>query len=319
MADAQGKSIVELTKGIGEIDIEDEHPESGEIIAREDVPSSALKEYADEGRSMYPDLLKDLVQEFSKEKSKLSMFKRGETTPPPGAYGDADAWRTRSARGLEKFWFRNSTVKAREVNRQQMRVRDLESLRSSLSQTSDNDSLYALLKDYGPHLDPRRANKIGFLSDAYALHPYNDHDVAVAYEDAPYLLWVPSTAGLSIGQDVLPSPVYVAGTATAEFPGRGSIAVTVLITLTDAELKKAVYGDDNSTAKSDSPANSSTDSSSNDGFRTWTDVTGMFTVEAQMIDSDANQIVLKTRDGKIVPVPRSKLSEQDLEFLKNNK
>jgi hypothetical protein len=316
IADASGQSLVELPKGVGLIDMDDERPESGEIIAREPVPSNALESYAREGREMYADLLKDLRRESSKEDETLKLMRRGETFIPAEVGPDAEV--AHGFRGrLEVYYFRNSTVKNREVNRQQMRVKELDRLKETLSKTPDNDSLFALLKSFGPRLDPRRANRVGFLSDARAVHPYNEHDVMIDYDDAPYLLWVPSTAGLSFGTDVTPAPVYVAGTETLEVPDRGSMAVTVLISLTDAELRKAIYGSEEATPAT--PAPGAVAGGSKDAFRTWTDKSGQYKIDAQCIDCDDNQVVLKTRDGKVVTVPLVKLSDSDVEFLKSKK
>ncbi len=55
-----------------------------------------------------------------------------------------------------------------------------------------------------------------------------------------------------------------------------------------------------------------------DKFRTWTDVSGTFQVEAELIEATAAEVKLKLKkDGKTVTVPVEKLSEQDREFLKS--
>ena len=53
-------------------------------------------------------------------------------------------------------------------------------------------------------------------------------------------------------------------------------------------------------------------------FRIWTDVTGTYQVEAELVDATDAEVRLRLKkDGKIVPVPLEKLSEKDREFLKN--
>ncbi|GAB5402528.1 MAG: hypothetical protein Aurels2KO_07590 [Aureliella sp.] len=50
--------------------------------------------------------------------------------------------------------------------------------------------------------------------------------------------------------------------------------------------------------------------------RTWSDSTGRFKVEAQLVDRDDQNVTLKRSNGKIAKVPLSKLSEPDLAYLK---
>jgi hypothetical protein len=151
-------------------------------------------------------------------------------------------------------------------------------------------------------LDPRRDNEVGFLSRGVVIHPFNAHDVAIAFDDAPYLLWLKSTTGLARGQMLQSVPVFVAGTETIELPGSGSMAVTVLHAVTETELRQAIFGDPNALAGGDS-------------YRVWTDATGKFKVEAMVVEKDATQVVLRKRNGETVKVPLSKLSAEDLKFL----
>jgi len=50
-------------------------------------------------------------------------------------------------------------------------------------------------------------------------------------------------------------------------------------------------------------------------FRTWTDTTGGFRVEAQLVDHDDGQVTLKKRDGQTIIVPLERLSEADRAYL----
>lgn len=51
-------------------------------------------------------------------------------------------------------------------------------------------------------------------------------------------------------------------------------------------------------------------------FRTWTDVTGNYRVEAQCVRFEDEIVHLKKRDGKVVQVPISKLSKADQEVIR---
>jgi hypothetical protein len=49
--------------------------------------------------------------------------------------------------------------------------------------------------------------------------------------------------------------------------------------------------------------------------RTWTDATGKYTVEAELVEVTEDDVVLTKSDGKTITVPISKLSKADQEFL----
>ena len=51
-------------------------------------------------------------------------------------------------------------------------------------------------------------------------------------------------------------------------------------------------------------------------LRTWTDTTGGFAIEAILTSQDEGSISLKTVDGRMIKVPKSKLSASDLNYLK---
>jgi hypothetical protein len=50
-------------------------------------------------------------------------------------------------------------------------------------------------------------------------------------------------------------------------------------------------------------------------FRTWTDVTGQFKVEAELVSAAGGSVQLKKKDGSLVNVPLDKLSAADRDFL----
>lgn len=69
----------------------------------------------------------------------------------------------------------------------------------------------------------------------------------------------------------------------------------------------------------DSPAAASSASATSAApkYRTWTDSTGTYQIEAELIEATGATVKLKLKkDGKIVDVPIEKLSQKDQEFLK---
>ena len=55
----------------------------------------------------------------------------------------------------------------------------------------------------------------------------------------------------------------------------------------------------------------------NDKFRTWTTSDGIFTLEAEFVSKQGNNIKLKKRDGKIVEVTTNKISNEDIQWIKS--
>ena len=54
-----------------------------------------------------------------------------------------------------------------------------------------------------------------------------------------------------------------------------------------------------------------------DGFRTWTDLTGSFKVDAEFVSLSMGKVKLRKKDGDEIEVPREKLSEQDQQWLRD--
>lgn len=53
------------------------------------------------------------------------------------------------------------------------------------------------------------------------------------------------------------------------------------------------------------------------GLRTWTDSSGKYTVEAELVSQSDGQILLKSSDGKIRRVAKNRLCRRDLDYLRN--
>jgi SLA1 homology domain 1, SHD1 len=51
-------------------------------------------------------------------------------------------------------------------------------------------------------------------------------------------------------------------------------------------------------------------------YRTWTDATGKFTIEAQFIDFKGGKAQLKKKDGSTIELPTGKLSQADQDFIR---
>lgn len=340
---SKGNPLVPLRVGVGRIKSKEAESKSGgphggrgagsggPIIQHETASTEVIKKYVNECKEAFSYLTRDLRKEAERLSAKLKEMKTGETYIPPNINDEgADIVRVQSPmRKTVKWFFRSETVKTRELARQEARIREVNKLKVDIKSPTDLRSLYLLAWNFGPKLDPRRNNTIGFMSDAIVLHAFNEHDVLIIYEDTPYLLWIESTAGLTLGEQVMPCPVYVNGTATAATRGGSSTSVTVLQTITQDELKNAMRLDatNNSVASSElndsgvttgtSVTGSSTTGSA-DGYRIWNDQSGQHSVEALLLSSDSEKVRLKKRDGKVIEIPIKTLCDADVKYLKGS-
>jgi hypothetical protein len=53
-------------------------------------------------------------------------------------------------------------------------------------------------------------------------------------------------------------------------------------------------------------------------LRTWRDAGGIFSIEASLVEAQADVVKLRKKDGNVIQVPVSKLSEADREFIKGS-
>ncbi len=313
--------LTALPEGIGKLELAEVSPETSEtFIGRSEIPTQALQEYIDQGRQNYRDLVRDLRRYATETKKTYDLMRKGEPFIPSAAGANPNTeYVFYKDRKQEKYFFRSEATKKIRVAEKQSLMTVLNEVASKLGREPDNDSLYQLLTHGGPFLDPRRANKVGFMRDATVIHAYNEHDVAVVYDDLPYLLWVKSTAGLAAGQTIAPCMVYVAGTKTVEIPGKTPRSITVLNTVTETELHEAIFGSTNNSiaTSSDDVHRSHNDSveSQSKEYRIWTDNTGRFSIEAVLVESKGGNVRLRKRDGSEVSLPIEKLSVADRKLV----
>ncbi len=302
---ARSANMLTLAAGVGKVHMSEDSSGAGSDgpkTKEAKISDEALAEYIERGVKDFDSLTKSLRNESTRLSLELKEMKRGENYIPP-AFRSEDAVVARvmvPGQRSPKWYFLNETTKQSVVSRQLDKIKTFTDLKTEIRDSQDASSLYELLWNHGPRLDVRRNHSIGYVSDLLVLHAFNDHDVLVLLEQTPYLLWAPSTAGMT-GGELWEGPVYVAGTATAEMRSGMTTSVTVLQLVSEKQLKAAV---DKSLQ-------------TNGGYRIWKDRTGSFSIEAKLLGKDAANVSLQTRDGKIVNVPREKLSDADIEFLEH--
>ncbi len=309
---ARQSQLTEFRDGIGNVKMGggDSGNSTGgteKFITRTPIPEVALAQYVQAGKEQYKELSREIRKASTKATARLRDYKRGETYIPRGGQSDFIVLKNKSK---DRYFFRDERTKKRLVAQQQERAEQLSSVRKQLSPAMDNHSLVTLLMNAGPDLDARAPQSIGCISDAVVVHAYNDHEILVAYDQIPFIMWVESTSGLARGSALTPTPVFVAGTHTVSIPEKGTRSVTILTTVSESDIRRAVAGFDNGTIAG-GPAAAE--------FRVWTDRTGKYTFEAVFVEAGPEKVVLKNRKDKIITVPLAKLSKDDLELIEQYK
>lgn len=301
IVDAEDNSLQTLRLGVGLIEDSEFGPSGGGGgggITRKKIPDEALEEYVETGRERFRDLARDLRRLASLASDELQDMKKGlGYIPVEFGLRSRDMEMVKVPGRISNSWyFRSERAKRLAVRRKEARVSELDRIKKEVSDGVTDRSMLMLLSHAGPLLDPRDKYSIGFMEGAVVLHAFNDHEVIVRYDGQPFLMWAESTTGLSLGEEVPPVPVFVAGTETAEIPGLTTMAVTVLQEVTETQLENAIK----KSAR----------------YETWRDTSGAYTIEARYIRSDGENVQLGKRDGSELTVPISRLDSHCVETIR---
>lgn len=302
--------VVSLAAGVGKVRMgESGGPSDGGPNAGR-IPSQALKAYIEAGLRDYSDLSRGLRAEGARLSADLKEMRKGANFIPRGNNTNGAAILKVDVPGQRqsRWFFLSQSIKDSALEKQQDRIKAYTKLKNQTRDVDDPGSLSTLLWNYGPPLDVRKNQSVGFLSDLIIVHAFNDHEVLAAYRDKPYLLWMESTTGVS-GGELLSGPVFVAGTATVKGDRGIPTAVTVLQQVSKENLQDAVQShfSEQTAAVQQSPS---------EGYRMWNDRTGRFSVEALLLSSTDTHVNLKKRDGNVIQVPISALCDADLKYIR---
>lgn len=301
---AEGVVAIPLANGVGKIDMDEGRPDGrpnskgggsggGSSVIRGKIPTDSVAKYVNTAVRDYDKLLSGLRGEKSRMSSDLTQMKNGKSFIP-SSVGDKDTAVVKAKIPGSKtptWFFAGDDVKKAVIEKQQERIKKSNELSTSLKGKDDQKSVLELITNYGPPLDPKKNNSVGFARDIIVLHSVNQHLVLAAWDDNPYVLYMESTAGLFPGE-IISLSMMVAGTEVLVDPKRPGLttSLTVLQEVPEDDIKQAIQ--------------------SRLGFRTWR--SGQHTVEAKLVSYDDDKLVLKKRDGSTVEVPRSKINPEDL-------
>jgi len=284
-----------------------------------EVPSAALSKYLKTCEQQYVKLVRDLRKEGGRLNNMLQEMKRGDTFILKENRDDGDIVRQRTQRGA-KWYFRDERTKDRAIDFVRNRIDELNKLTSSLKGPSDHQSIVNLAANYGPFLDGRDVGEVGFLSEAVVLSAINHTEALIVYDGAIYLITLETTAGIASGEFLRARPAYVVGTATVKSPRGGSAVVTLLRSVSKAELAAVAPSKPPvkpaSHIAEDTPTEPKDPVQSPEPVRTWRDKSAQHSVIATLVNFDLKAVQLRKEDGTIISVPTNNLSQDDIDYLK---
>ena len=324
----------------------EQKPAADGIIKPTTIPQARIAQYIQEGRDSFDFLVKGFRSESQRLARDLKEIKQGTPIIPNDVdNGETDIIRyTNFKTRTRKWYFRGESVKRRETLRVERLAQEYSRALEKINGENKDEALHTLLKYFGPPLNVRANNSVGFLTGAIVLHAFNEHDVIVIYENVPLVAYVDSTVGLYPGQELTPGAFFVAGTATIPSYRTGSTALTVIQQVPEGTIRSAVLGiedglasnsgsgfrnenssgkmaDNSSKSKNsdgsglfDEPSSDAADE--DDGMRTWYDRSGEHSIIAVLISKNDTEVTLRRKDGKVIKVPLTNLSEADLKYIK---
>jgi hypothetical protein len=263
------------------------------------IDAEALATFVESGRNLYPTLYQDLLSKIRLCELDLEDFRiKAER-------------RTEQGERLSKD---KASEEKKEMADKSAELIALKKIRDAISPTLNDESLFKLLQSHGPPIDRKSAGAIGILGRCEIMHVMSDHALFISEEDNDNdwsLLWVESTAKYRHSQIIHIGPVMWTGDEPVSLPPNISTNIPefpVYVLVDESHLRKEILGN-TATVKSP-PAEGGGDS-----FRTWTDASGKFSLDATLVKVEGDTIYLRSREGKSMTISKSKLSASDRKFL----
>ena len=280
------KNLTKLERGVAKVDMDEHSPSSGPD--RAPVSSIAITDYVNLAKENFKEITRDVRKKYTSEQERLRIMKRGDIS-----FRGDDVVEMHNNRGYEYF-FKSNEIKEMHVGRQKTVVKKLRDLKTLISDGPTDEAMASLLMQAGPAVDPTNEGSVGLVTGATILAIPDEHTVLIDYAGGNYALWVDAVTGLSRGSMLSSRPVSVVG--ATQIPGI-NINVTLLNSVLESELVAAI--------------GSMTES------RTWSDKSGKFSIDAKFVKKDGDKVVLRKANGKTIPVPMSRLSADDIKYLKD--
>jgi S1-C subfamily serine protease len=332
---AKAQQLVSLTDGAAKTKSKEHHPsKSRHELDAKDLPAASFDEFISEAQKHYHDAVAAARSKLREANEQLRAMKSGTTNNSYAAQAKSQGvdYLVNHNRGQTYYLFPDVDTRQKCIDAQQKVAARCEDLVKKLDDPKQGMLNY--LKNGGPELSPQTVGDLGYVSDLTVGTIDDQDEFRSSIHRVPIVVRGFNTSELAIGSKLDGRVMYVAGTeAFREKESESKVNVFVLREVPDDVLQQHLTTDKSSaskpvagsTAETESAAASSSASqpdpsgtlSKPDAFRTWTDKTGKFKLEAQFVSLADGKVLLKRRDGDTLTVPFASLSPADQLFLKD--
>jgi S1-C subfamily serine protease len=332
-----GKKLVALADGAAKAKPNKRSSKSKHEIAANDIPASAIDAYVSAGQKGFRQALSDARKKLSEAREALSGMKEGSTnnTIAMAAKSDGVAYAVQMFKGKKYYHFPDLDTKQKYVGMQQKEVNKNEELVKKFDDPQQGMLNY--LKNGGPDLEPNSVGDVGFVSELPIFLISDDDEFNTYAGKIPVIVRGIKTDKLAIGSKLDGRVMFVSGTESYATHIEGTkVNIFVLREVPDevllqhlghatsgavASAAKSAGGGSEATKPATVSGNSTVAASTakSSDFRTWSDKSGKYKLEAQLVAKVDDKVVLKRHDnGDIITLPIDKLSPADQDFLKAN-
>jgi S1-C subfamily serine protease len=321
IADVLNKSrkmkLVALSDGAAKSKHEHAKPKRNELAA-DKIPKEKVESYVKSAKGSYKDAVVEARKKMAAEKKKLTDMKAGRigTLAMQAEQGGAP-YVVIADRGKQFYQYPNEDAKSKVVKKQQEEVRQAEEHFNKIE--NSQTGMLAYLTKAGPEVELKEIGDVGCVSEIFVT-TILDADEFLAHLDdkLPVAVRGMNTGKLASGHSIPGRLMYVCAIDSYGSRG-GALNIRVLRELPEEALAEhlttlGIAG--SSGSSSAKPGTTTTAKVAEPEFRTWTDKSGKYKFEAKLVERTGDKVVLKNRDGKVITVVLTALSQADQDHLK---
>jgi S1-C subfamily serine protease len=329
---ANGRKLVALADGAAKAKPVKRSSKSTNEMAVKDIPAAVMDSYVSAAQKMGRQAISDARKKLSEAKEALNGMKEGSTNNTKAmASIDKLDYTVQTFKGKKYYHFPDLDAKQKYVGIQQKEVDKYDELVKNLDESQQG--MLNFLKNGGPELQLKSAGDVGYVSNLPIYLLTGDDEFRTYMGNNPVTVRGLKTDKLAVGSKLDGKVMYVSATESDATRFEATKVNTFILRAVPDEVllehlktspgslaagsgKSAVAG--SNTAKSSGGATPAA-AAKNADFRTWSDKSGKYQLEAQLVSKADDKVVLKRHDnGELITLPIEKLSQLDQDFLKSS-
>ncbi len=303
------------------------------------IPDQAIRDLATQVEANLPKYKKDILQQQNQMKAFLRELNNAQIDSSYSGNSMRTSRKSVNGKFKDVIYFSSIDAKHKKIDYVTALLSEIDVVLSS-GKISTLEAWKSLLCLAGPSIEIRRDKAIGIVRNARYSKRF----------DNEYVGSVDGMASVIIADENNPPSVidskfsaFIGFVADREsvVTSKGPVDIALLVQIPDSKLGQVLLGDKAQGPSSMSPRKEASKSGTNpstgmssvdaelfgggsetntdEGYREWTDRTGKFSVTAKLISSDGSKVTLKKKDGKVITIDSSILSDADQRYMRSNK